>query len=142
MIADVAAQRSFINALVGLPWVEGAEGPREFYCWGLCRYIYRHLRGIELPLCGDVNTSSALDVARTVLQQSRNGAHWERVTRPRRLDIVVMGGCKHAVHLGVYLDDDQPGVLHSERGAGVRFTPLRGLTYSTVEFWRYTGGEW
>lgn len=140
-VATIDEERRFLNELIGAPWVEGAEGPQGFYCWGLCRYVWRHLRGVELPEVVGVNTDSALDVARAVLSHSRNGAHWEHVSKPRRLDIVVMGGCKHAVHLGVYLDDDEPGVLHAERGAGVRFTPLRMLTYSTVEFWRYSGGD-
>ena len=39
----------FACKYIGLPWVAGAQGPDEFDCWGMVRWILKHEYGIEVP---------------------------------------------------------------------------------------------
>lgn len=39
----------FACKYIGLPWVAGAQGPDEFDCWGMVRWILKHEYGIDVP---------------------------------------------------------------------------------------------
>lgn len=45
----------FACKYIGLPWVAGAQGPDEFDCWGMVRWILKHEYGIDVPAV-NVNT--------------------------------------------------------------------------------------
>lgn len=40
----------FACKYIGLPWVAGAQGPDEFDCWGMVRWILYNKNGYEKAL--------------------------------------------------------------------------------------------
>jgi hypothetical protein len=62
---------------------------------------------------------------------------------PQDGDIVEMGSAKDMWHVGIWLDVDNGGILHSVQGVGVVFTQARHLKmlgWSQVIYWRFNKG--
>jgi cell wall-associated NlpC family hydrolase len=53
----------FISATIGKPWINRADGPDSYDCWGLIVDYFRKVRGIDL----DVYTSS--DITEGFIQE-------------------------------------------------------------------------
>lgn len=124
---------TYINSVIGCPWVNRAEGPRSFDCWGIVIDSFRKIDGIELPqiegYCDtECNTSSAaqeaFDSKSYVKCQPTNGA------------IMTAFFNDKLVHVGRCLAG---GVLHASEGMGVRFDKYRVITATNqrVEYYRY-----
>ena len=117
--------RHWAEDLIGCPWVAGAEGPDQFNCWGLVRYVQREHYGIE------VRAVSVDDVSHSaVLREFRHNderSNWLPVDIPQDGDLVEMGSARQPHHIGVWLDVDHGGVLHCIEGHGVAFQSLAQL---------------
>lgn len=125
---------------IGRPWVNGAQGPDEFDCWGLVRFIQREHFGRTLPAV-DIDAMDLRDVARA-LQAHDERANWSRAESPADGDAVLLAHARYPSHVGVWLDADGGGLLHCVQGAGVIFNTLSALRlagWGHIEFYRHKG---
>jgi hypothetical protein len=127
----------FAVQYIGREWVNGAQGPDSFDCWGFVRWIQREHFGRELPTV-DIDAMNTLAVVRAF---SRHAEHdnWTKVATPSEGDCVEMGNITHPFHVGVWFDVDGGGVLHCVQGAGVVFSSLAAirLAWGKIDFWRH-----
>ena len=124
---------------IGRPWVNGAQGPEAFDCWGLVRFVLREQRGIALPVV-DVDAGQLRQVAR-IFTSGENYAGWQQVEQPNELDGVLMSHAKHPHHVGIWIDADGGQVLHCIEGAGVvamNRLHLRLAGWNIISFWRHS----
>jgi hypothetical protein len=123
-----------INGYIGLRWESGARGPTAFDCWGLLRHVQQEYFGKEIP---DVPEFGY--IAREMHQQRMVSGVWELVDTPFHGDGVLMRGGDDP-HVGVWLDLEGGGVLHSMERVGVVWSPketLRMLGFSRLKFYRF-----
>lgn len=130
----------YINSVVGKPWVNRAEGPDSFDCFGLVLDSFRRLDGIELPVIpGYLDFSST--VAEAVKEQKIKDC-WSKVSSAvfAHGTVVVCYHSGKPVHVGRCLCG---GVVHSlgnRKGEGiVRFQShamIRRL-FQEVEYYAF-----
>jgi hypothetical protein len=119
---------------LSLPYVEGGEGPEGYNCWGLLRHIERVHFNRHLPafVIGDaVATREAHEGALD------SGLYWPVAEPVHGHPVLLRGG--DDPHVGVWLDYDGGGVLHSLEGKGVIWTPrnrLNMLGFGRMKFYR------
>lgn len=120
-----------VNEYVGLMHRPGAKGPDEYDCWNLLCHLQATYFGCPMPEApiGDEAACLALFSA-----QCRDG-NWVHVDLPTHGDAACLRGGMHP-HVGIYLDLDGGGVLHSMEGIGVIWTKLAHL--KTIGFGRTT----
>ena len=123
----------YINSTVGKPWVNRAEGPDSFDCWGIVIDSFRRIDDIELPqidgyIDKECNTGDAaqeaLDSKNYIKCQPTDGA------------IMAAFFDDKLVHVGRCLAG---GVLHATEGIGVRFDKYKliAAVNQRVEYYRY-----
>lgn len=111
-----------IISYLGNPWLEGATGPHEFDCWGLLRYIMRHHYGKIVEQIPLGNPAAILDV----VQGKLTYGEWVQLDEPKDgCGALLRGGSEP--HVGVWLQNDGGGVLHSIKGSGVVYSNKRDL---------------
>lgn len=123
---------------IGRPWQSGAAGPEAFDCWGLVRSIQRDVYGRHLPTV-DIDATDVRAVI-GMFESHPERSRWHRVEVPVEGDCVLMSHAKHPSHVGLWLDCNGGGVLHSLRGAGVVFSSMSALRrerWARIEFYRY-----
>lgn len=106
----------FFKSVIGKPWVNGADGPDAYDCWGLVRAYYREVRGVSLPVV-DVDASRAVAVAHAFAGHEALG-DWEEIQFPIEGCALLMGQARRPHHVGLWLGN---GVLHSAEGIGVAY---------------------
>ena len=105
-----------IKQFTGLPYKAGARGPEYYDCWGLVRYFYQEMFGIELPLhagmyfSGDTNNLHEEIVKRSV------ACEFIEVSDRKFGDILLIRHMKHPVHAGVRVSDTH--FIHSAQNIG------------------------
>lgn len=139
MRADPAAV-AFINAHICKPWADGAMGPDSFNCWGLLRAARAALFNHYLPVV-DVSAFQMKAVIST-FKDSPERERWDINKRALHGSAVTMRNSDNSAHIGIFLDVDRGGVLHSVQGSGVRFDhlivlPLMG--FRRITFWQPRG---
>jgi len=128
--------------LVGLPYLEGAQGPHAFSCWGLVRHVFRGHFGIEFP---DVVIAAELESPRDDGPNVRAIKAAARCSRmapraagadPQHGDIVLLRSLTR-LHCGVVLRlNGRLMVLHSHHSAGVVLDHWRdAIAGMSVELW-------
>ena len=123
-----ARHAELVNSLVGLPWCSGADGPEAYDCWNLARLVQKEVFGRELP---EVRTATFdLRAVAKEIAQNDHRRLWVRVDAPRHGCLVEMTSGTHPYHIGVYLDADGGGILHSHSPAGVCFDRTASLEAS------------
>lgn len=110
------------------------NGPDEWGCWFLLRHVLRTHYGVQLPLApvGDQEACRELYAARV-----RSG-EWVPVEFPEDGDPVLMRGGL-LPHVGIYLSNDDGGVLHALEEHGVVFSTLgqcRTIGFGNLKFFR------
>ena len=123
--------------LIGRPWVNGAQGPDEFDCWGLVRYIKREHYDVELPII-DVDAMDLRKIFK-VTTDHEEYQNWREVDIPKDGDLVTMAQAKFPSHIGVYLEIDGGAVIHCVQGMGVCFSnrfSLRNSGWGRSRYWR------
>ena len=117
---------------IGLPWVSGGRGPKEFDCWGLVRWVYKEHFGIDLPSYPGLDATDRLVSIRVFsaaiagLEQgeAHGGLRWGRVGLPQEGDGVAMGACDRIAHVGIFTEVDGGLVIHAvDQGGVVAATP-------------------
>jgi cell wall-associated NlpC family hydrolase len=122
------------NQYIGRPWADGARGPDSFDCWGLLRWVQLCHFGLTLP-----DLPSLPDERRDLYRAQMDSAAWRVIEQPvHGCGVLLRGGDRP--HVGVYLDLDGGGVLHSQEGVGVIFTDrtkLRRVGYPRASWYRF-----
>lgn len=133
--------------LVGKPWSPNGQGPDDFSCWGLVRWVFREQEGIAMPEL-QVGVSEADNVA--ALAEAAHGSGWRPVFgEAAERDIVVMRdhrgrhvgvmvGTAHGLRL-LHSDgwQDEDGKCHGSVIAQPLIDALR-RGFRGVELWRKT----
>lgn len=137
-MASFAETVTYVNSVVGRPYGRGAVGPEEYDCRGIAQEAERELFGRDLQILdqGLSGTRAGAIAAASALLRS----DWQEAVSPSHGDLVTMRGDE--LHIGVYLDIDRGGVLHSIEGCGVRFDALDtlpALGFHRPRFYHYCG---
>ena len=115
----------FFRSAIGKPWINGADGPDAYDCWGLVRAYYRDVIGRALPVV-DVDATRAVSVAHAFAGHAALG-DWEQTQHPQQGGAVLMGQAKRPHHVGLWIGG---GVLHSAEGCGVIYNNAFALKSS------------
>lgn len=120
--------------LIGLPYGEGSFGPNSYNCWGLLHYVQGQYFGVRMPKApiGDAGRCHKM------FRDHVTAGVWALTDSPTHGDGALLRGGNEP-HVGVYLDFDGGGILHSMRGAGVIFTSVSELYkfgFSKVKYYR------
>lgn len=129
-----------VGDLIGLPWVRGAMGPDSYDCWGLAREVQRRLFSRDMPAI-ETPPESLVGLAR-LIANSPIRRSWRRSERPCHGAMVEMARERTPWHIGVYLDVDGGGVIHSAQHAGVcfdRVAVLRLGGWRRVTYYEWAG---
>lgn len=124
--------------LIGKPYADAGEGPKEFNCWGLVRWCFSTVRGITMPLIR-VNLPDADQEEEIRSVTAASG--WRKVkdSLPKDWDITLMHG-PYGRHVGLtLLINGMTYLLHSIEGVGVTLTPVTELWllgYKNITNWR------
>lgn len=115
---------------IGLPWMEGANGPTAWDCMAFAAHLQREHFGVDMPR---ITIPDYNDVRELVLLNSthKEQENWREVKTPRQGDLVLV---RSPLHYGVWLDLDGGGVLHCVRGQGVVWT--KGASWASSGFGR------
>lgn len=121
------------GAYVGKGWARNAEGPEDFFCWGLVREVFRTHHGIVLPF---VAVGEETDGNVRAIKQAAEVSGLRRVHRaPRDSEIVVLAGPLE-IHAGLAcVLNGRMGLLESAQGRGVTWSPWREAVTSEFELW-------
>jgi hypothetical protein len=111
-----------VGSLVGRPYANNGCGPEAFNCWGLLRYVqltYFSRDMGRMPIGNEEETKA---------QHSENLeiGLYEPVDKPFHGAAVLLRS-GNAPHVGVWLEIDGGGVLHSLGNSGVIWTPKSNL---------------
>ena len=96
----------FCNHANGKPWVNRAEGPVAYDCWGLVLASFREVDGIELPVvagyankeCSTGEAASQIDMSRFTPCQPTNGAIMAIFKNNEQLEHVGRCLCGRVLH--------------------------------------------
>jgi cell wall-associated NlpC family hydrolase len=137
-LSQLNADAHWAIRYIGLPWVNGGQGPDSFDCWGFFRYVQKENYGISVPII-ETDADDYRQVART-FADSQERAKWIRKQTPECGDAVLLAHARYPSHVGVYVDVDGGGVLHCVRGEGVVFSTMTALKLSgwgRIEIFRH-----
>lgn len=110
-------------------WTDAYRGrawTKEYTCGHLFVDVQREHFGLEVDIV-DFDPLSVLSCVRALTRESAELGNWIKVDIPREGDAVQMSHAKNPHHLGVWIEADGGGVLHSLEGAGVVFMSRRSL---------------
>lgn len=130
----------WINDYIGLAWERGAKGPDRFDCLGLVQHVQSSRYGVPMP---DISCGGGL---LSIMRAMRDPANWSgfaQVDAPGDGDLVRLFRNQYPDHIGIWVDVDGGGVLHSSQKNGVQFdTPflLRSMGWERIEFFRRLPG--
>lgn len=133
--------QEIVAPLIGLPWEIGAEGPHAYDCWGLARMIQREVFGREVPAVTEPPESTR--ALMRFIKEHAERSNWRRVEEPSHGCMVEMAHNSHPFHIGVFLDIDGGGIVHSMRGQGVcwdRVATLRLSGWRRINFHEWAIG--
>jgi len=125
------------NTYIGAPWVEGAEGPDAYDCYGLLRTVMQTHYGIEMPVV-ELDRGNVLAVVRAIRRHEEN-ANWEPLAKPEDGCLVKMFRAGDPDHVGIWIDADGGGVLHCNQVDGVAFhgaIDLPMLGWRNIQYYR------
>lgn len=119
---------------IGKAWESGAQGPEAYDCWGLLRHIQWKHFGKDLPCIRGLSVEERRDLHRDGLAREE----WHPVSTPMHGDAALLRG-GDSPHVGVYLDIDGGGILHSLEGVGVIFSKRIALAaqgYGRIQYYQ------
>ncbi|NRP15014.1 NlpC/P60 family protein [Marinobacterium sp. xm-a-152] len=129
-----APDANSLSPFIGKPWVAGARGPNHYDCWGLFLAVQKQFFNRDLPEIplDALNLREVINAFTHHPERQR----WQRVSQTRTGDAVLMRQSRYPAHIGVWLDIDGGGILHSVQHSGVVYQTTSGL-YS--HGWRIEG---
>lgn len=118
---------------LGKPYVEGANGPDSFDCWGLVRDICAKKIDCEMPLLNIGRNDN-----REAIQEAIKG--WVKIEPPyKEFDILTMRN-SFGRHIGICIKANGKVVFLHAEVPQVQITELKRLGfygYKDVQGWRY-----
>ena len=123
----------YINRAIGKPWVNRAEGPEEFDCWGIVIDSFLKIDGLVLPQIEGYKDKGCQ--TSKAAQQAFDSKSYIKCQPTDGAIMTAFFGDK-LVHVGRCLCG---GVLHATEGIGVRFDKYRVITSvnQRVEYYKY-----
>ena len=118
----------------GKPWVNRAEGPNQYDCWGLVLASFREVNNIELP---QIAGYADQDCATTDAAKGAQDLDCYQECRPKNGAIAAVFDRKGRIeHVGRVLCNR---VLHATSALGVRHDTIRAFTrnHPTARFYEY-----
>lgn len=124
---------SYINDVIGKPWVNRAEGPNEFDCWGLVLDSFRKVDNVELPQLSGY-ADKACKTGKAASEALLSDAYIKCEPQDGAIMVAIFNGM--IVHVGRCLCG---GVLHTAEGIGAKFDKHRVIraTNQNVEYYKY-----
>lgn len=126
---------------IGLRWTNGGNSREEgFDCWNLTRTVQREQFGIDVPAI-DVDAYKVRDCVNAFSCHDEL-SNWVKVDEPREGDCILMSQSKLPTHIGVWVDVQGGGILHSVQGSGVVFTSeshIHSMKYNILGCYRHAG---
>lgn len=123
----------YCSMVIGKPWVNRAEGPNAFDCWGLVLDSFRKVDGVELPVI-----SGYINGADTNKAVSDSDMQHFKPTTPVNGAIALYYDFYGLAHVGRILFGR---VLHATKGLGVRWEAIDSLARNSkfikVEYYKY-----
>ena len=106
----------FILKALGTPFSPKGRDYFSFDCWGLVHTAYREVLDIELPSFVDDyvdpgDTEASRRVINDLVLHEKQG--WEKVSKPKALDVVVFTLGEAQTHIGLMIDEKN--FIHCER---------------------------
>lgn len=134
--------QGWLASLIGKPYCAGGQGPEDFDCWGLVRFIYARMFDTELQ---NFNHIDALDVKACANQfEIETGSpNWINIDEPEHGCVVAMSRSKVLHHAGIWLEIDGGLCFHALDGSAVIAESLYRLKtqhFSKILFFRYGSG--
>jgi cell wall-associated NlpC family hydrolase len=130
-------QLHWASALIGQSYQRGASGPDTFDCWGLVRWVFENVHGIQMPVI-----AVGQDDNMVAIRQAVDDSGWRPTDEiePAENDIVLMTGLE-GKHVGVMVRaNGSLLLLHCLEQRGVCAEPLRDLSrwgFRDFTFWRH-----
>jgi len=134
---------SFLNSILGKPWVANAKGPDAYDCYHLAQYIQKTLFGREMPdieVPADPTWGYIIDQ----IENNPERAKWREVPNSmfnivKAADgaLVAMAASQRAAHIGVWLKPEQL-IVHTDKPDGVVFqdlTTIRAYGWQRLRFY-------
>jgi hypothetical protein len=129
---------AFVRRVLDKPYVAGAQGPDAYDCWSLARICQKELFERELPVAL-VDPHQLRHLIETI-EHSAVHDSWPETSEPAHGALVTMAHARFPSHIGVWLDLDGGGVLHTLEHAGVAFEvplSLRAVGWGHLRFHNY-----
>jgi hypothetical protein len=127
----------WINEYIGKEWGLGCVGPDRFDCLGLVREIQDKKYGIKIPEIS-VDSERLISVIRAMKGHDA-WLEWIRIDSPEDGCLVKLYRQAEPDHIGVWVDADGGGILHSSRKNGVQFDrpfALMAMGWERIEYYR------
>lgn len=132
---------------IGKPYTDGKDGmpmdgPDTFNCWGFVRYIFRTVRGVEMPLVHIDRFLSDDAANRVAIREVFSKSGWRPVKdlQPQEFDIALTSNV-NGRHVGIASHvNDRMHLIHaieSEGVSAISFADLWMLGYCKPTYWRY-----
>ncbi|MHB2265803.1 NlpC/P60 family protein [Aliihoeflea sp. PC F10.4] len=134
MITERAARVSYLNGLIGKPYVAGEMGPTRFDCYGLARQLQRDFWGRALPRFQLPGETGRFAVASAIAAHPER-ERWAETADPVDGAIVVMARQDCGFHMGCWVDLDGGLVVHTIEQTGV-VANSRFQLISPAQRWR------
>lgn len=128
--------QEFCNSAMGKPWVNRAEGPNSYDCFGLVLDSFRQIEHVELPQINGY-TDKQCDTESAANEAIETGLF--PMCRPKEGAIVAVCNSKGQItHVGRVLCGR---ILHTTRRLGVRHESIKAFVrnYNNVRFHEFTG---
>ena len=129
----------FLIDLIGKPYEPGGQGPEAFDCWGLVRFVYKHLFKRELKDFSHIY-SRDLKACSNEFEAAAISPDWIQIDQPQHGCVVAMSRSKVLHHVGVWLDIDGGLCLHALDGQSVVAQSLNRLKqerFARILFFNY-----
>lgn len=126
----------WVNEYIGKSWERGAKGPDQFDCLGLVQHVQAVHYGVTIPgvTCG----KNMLSIIRAIMN-ANNLPGFKREKTPKEGDVVKLYRHEFPDHIGIWVDVDGGGVLHSSQKNGVTFDSpflLKSMGWEKIEYYR------
>lgn len=110
-------------SLIGKPYKLGYEGPDYYDCWGLAKHIQSVMFGRHMPSIKTPPEKVAGLVKFVKTHEARK--QWTLAkSYPKHGQLVEMSTNELPFHIGVYLNIDGGGIIHSHENCGVCFDTM------------------
>lgn len=128
----------FIESLLGKPHIPGANGPDAYDCWGAAQVIQKRLFNRNMPDIKDPPT----DIRRLMvfIHNHEARSQWVRADTKRHGQLVELAHGNHPFHIGVYLDVEGGGIIHSLANIGISWD--RELTMKAAGWRKFVYHDW